>query len=108
MSEEEYKFKISDTAINAIKKYELRSPGIKDALESLKQNPHSRLKRPKHKLLGDYYVKAGNKFALLFDLDESAKTIEVLACIKKTDLFLKIMTALKEEKAKERTLDEEE
>lgn len=71
-----YSIECSDDVIEQLSALTPKSePGVRKHLEGLVQNPLARAKPTNNPALGDYYIHAGNKYDILFNINEDKKTI---------------------------------
>lgn len=77
-----YTFSISSKAESALKKGSIpalkKKERIVDDIEDLQENPLKRAKKTGNPHFGDYYVNCGNRYCMLFNINEDEKNIEIL------------------------------
>ena len=56
-------------------------------IESLEKNPYNKARPTGKPILGEWYVNAGNYYAVTFDVDEENKVIEVLKVLARSHLY---------------------
>lgn len=84
-----YRCKITDEAIRELKTLAVpkATDGILKKISELQDNPEKIAKPIAKKILGDYYLNAGNLYAVVFNIDKSTETIEILAVKRRAYLY---------------------
>ena len=69
--EKVFDFLITDVVKSQLKDASSRSPAVIERLEELKANPLGRANPTGISIIGEFYINAGNRWCILFDIDKT-------------------------------------
>lgn len=84
-----YRCKITNEAIRELNSLAIprATDGIIKKICELQDNPEKIAKPIEKPILGDYYLNAGNRYAIVFNIDKSSEVIEILAVKRQAYLY---------------------